>query len=162
MQFWQGGFSVVYPTGLNQNDEEFQWTLSSVSRGSKYKTAFLRLCLRSQIRLYKQRGLKKWLTATDDPTNHWSLWDTCVKTLGLNVFFALSVLNQSFAAVITMLAWRSLPFGPSINSVRSLNWNNKNIKEGHYCFISEYILLVQKYELVIADTTDAPVHVELR
>lgn len=37
----------------------------------------------------------------------------------------------------------------------SLSWNNKNIKEGHYCFISECIVPVQKYELVIVESTAA-------
>ena len=134
LQFWQGGFGVLYPAGLNQNAEEFQWTLSSVSRGWQYTTAFFRLCLKSQILLYKQRGLKKWLTATDDPTNHLPLWDTCVNTLGLNMLLFESLLNKPFATVITAWAWLSLPFGPWEHSAMSLNWNNKKNKRGPLLF----------------------------
>ena len=86
------------------------------------------------------------LNMTDDPTNHLPLRDTrantlgldmfffffpsSVKTLGFNVFFFLRQLNQSFAWVITALAWLSLPFRPLEPSAMSLNWNFKKSKEG--------------------------------
>ena len=112
LQFLQVSFLERYPSSplLCWNASKTHLSSSSF-RGSKCKIVFARVRFRRIILLYKQIGLKKWLTAIEDPIECLLLpgCEILAKTLGLKVFFMSSFLNQTFASSKTRLAWASLP-----------------------------------------------------
>ena len=124
------------PLFLNALDDQF-W-VSLVFKGWEDIIAFLRFgSLKSAILLCKTRGLKKWLTAIDAPTNLLSLCVTSASTLGLNMFLLSRNCRKSFACIHTSSAWSLLPSRlPSWWSVMSLIWKmNKRhlmISFGHW------------------------------
>ena len=116
LQFLQASFSERYPS--------FPFSCWNALKTHSFLTSFRELkCkivlasgrFRRVILLYKQMGLKKWLTAIEDPTEC-LLEGLCViftNTLGLKVFFSPSFLKNLFASSKTRSAWASLPLTSS-------------------------------------------------
>ena len=95
LQFLQVSFSERY-----SSSSFFCWNALKIHpvfssfRGAKCKIFFLRVRFRRIILLYKQIGLKKWLTAIEDPIKCLLSSEIFANTLGLKVFPLSSFVNQ--------------------------------------------------------------------
>ena len=165
LQFWQGSPWV---------NESYLWVLRAYenskscrrgsSRGQKCITAPPSFSLRLMIRLCKQIGLKKSLTAIRAPAKNLfeGTSSNIAKTSGKKMFSGLGWPSQNFAISNTPLACSSLPLWarlplmwPNWNVARRKNlWNLCNQYQDHMMLFSRQCMVAaHPFDLTVPEPT---------